>query len=77
METLYHQCSSLHTSIPLAPEIERLRRAAGLQAADEAVKTMSPVTNTRRRPSRSASAPAVRRNAASVSEYALTTHCRS
>src|SRR5205085_11787766 len=25
-------------SIPLAPEIERLRRAAGLQAADEAVE---------------------------------------
>ncbi len=37
-------------------------------AAEAAVKTTSPITNTRRRPTRSASEPAVNRNAASVSE---------
>ena len=47
------------------------------QAAEESVKTIRPMTNTRLRPTRSEMDPAVSRNAASVSEYALTTHCRS
>ena len=37
------------------------------QTAEEAVKTTRPATNTRRRPIRSATAPAVSRKAASVS----------
>ena len=41
---------------------------ASPQAAEEAVKTISPATKTRRLPTRSAAAPAVSRKAASVSE---------
>jgi class 3 adenylate cyclase/predicted ATPase len=35
-EVLSLQCSPFHVNTPLAPEIERLRRAAGIQEADEA-----------------------------------------
>jgi hypothetical protein len=47
------------------------------QSSEPSVKTTMPTLNTTRRPTRSAITPAVRRNAASDSAYASTTHCRS
>ncbi len=46
-------------------------------ASEATENTPRPMVNTSRRPMRSASEPAVNRNAASVSAYASTTHCRS
>ncbi len=40
-ETLYLQCSPLHTTAPLAPEIERLRRAAGFRQSDNAAQMIT------------------------------------
>jgi hypothetical protein len=45
-------------------------------ATEASVKPARPIVNRRLRPSRSASAPAVRTTLASASVYASTTHCR-
>ena len=49
---------------------------ARAHAADEAVNRTSPVTYTRRRPSRSPRAEAVSMPAPNAMVYALTVHCR-
>ena len=41
VETLHLQCSPLHTTAPLAPEIERLRRAAGLHQSESAAQMIT------------------------------------
>jgi len=41
VETLYHQCAPLHTATPLAPEIDRLKRAAGLRDGDTAAQMIA------------------------------------
>ena len=46
------------------------------RAPDAAVKSERPIVKSRRRPSRSASEPAVSTTLASASVYASTTHCR-
>ncbi len=48
---------------------------ASPQSSDARVKRPTPITNSRRRPKRSASAPIVRVKAERVSVYASTTHC--
>src|SRR5215211_4822394 len=58
----------------------RLRRVgsgASAQSSEAREKIASPAANSLRRPSRSASEPAVSTSAASVSAYASTTHWRS
>jgi hypothetical protein len=50
---------------------------ASPQPSEARLKMARPTTNTRRRPSRSPSEPAVSRVAASISEYASMTHWRS
>jgi hypothetical protein len=47
------------------------------QSSEATANSTIPKANTRRRPRRSASEPAVSTTAASVSAYASTTHCRS
>jgi len=64
--------------IPWSPRA-RLRSVAFPempQRKDARVKITKPAVKTRRRPIRSANEPAVSRKAASVNEYASTTHCR-
>ena len=41
VETLHLQCSPLHTTAPLAPEIERLRRAAGFHQSESAAQMLT------------------------------------
>jgi class 3 adenylate cyclase/tetratricopeptide (TPR) repeat protein len=41
VETLHLQCSPLHMTAPLAPEIERLRRAAGIRQSDGAARMIT------------------------------------
>jgi hypothetical protein len=47
------------------------------ESSELAVKTSSPITNSRRRPKRSASDPVVSSSAASINANASTTHCGS
>ena len=57
--------------------LSQVGSGASAATPDATVKITSPQANTRLRPSRSASEPATRTNAASVSVYASTTHWRS
>ena len=65
--------------IPCTPRA-RIRKSglvAAPQSADASVKSATPPVNTRLRPRRSPSEPALRTLVASMSAYASTTHCRS
>jgi hypothetical protein len=48
---------------------------ASPQARDAAVKIVTPIMNSRRRPSRSAARPPSRRSPPNVIVYAISTHC--
>ncbi len=48
-ETLYFQCSPLHVNTPLAPEIERIRRAAAIQETDTASEMVAKLRSLLRR----------------------------
>ena len=57
--------------------LRKVASGASAQSSEATEKMPRPAANTRRRPSRSASDPAVSTRAASDSAYASTTHCRS